>query len=430
MVAAVMMWGMVAAAGLADVKQAVVFARPQGSVDLLVLSKVEQLAHQAAVEQLKQRVLAPADAPDPEEEKAREQGSVFMAQAREAANNLETDRALELAEAALIQLQSAATTLEDIKKLAECHLLLFRASMWNERPQDAQEHMLAAYALYPDLKVNDDNASADEIALYRRTTAEARRQPKGVLALVSNPPGAAVRVDGKDHGPAPVTLREVLPGRHVVRFSMPWRQPVLLTAVVPPGGEGRAQASLVEREEVSRARGQLSSNELEATAGDWKPTLRSLGADHAVVVAVESPASDQANLSVTAHVYRLSDGRRLRRVQAKVDAIKLQAGIQALVQDALALDKGPGTPGGARFQDAAFRADNAAQGGGGLPGFVPWAVLAVALPTVAVVSVAGGFALGVVVTGVWAQAQLAQQTQASRRAARRGQAARQTTLGY
>jgi hypothetical protein len=424
-----------------DPKNVVVMARSEGNVDSVVLLQVEQAAMAAAREVLKDQLLAPTEPRNAELDAARAKARDLMKASQEAANNLETDKSLELAEQSLAQWQLAAVSTGDIREMAEVHVLLFKACLWNERPQNAQEHVRMAVALQPALVRLDGDASEDEQALWKKVASDVLRQPRGVLTLVSNPPGAHAFVDGVDKGASPVTVREMVPGRHVVRFSMPWRGPVLLSAVVPPGGEGRAQASLLENDAFARVRSQMASDGLTGNATEWRNGLKPLRAETALILAVHQPDAASAFVDITAHVFQVSDGSRKRRMQAHVDLIRLDQEVKNLVTSALDLSKGPGVPGGARFKDAPPEARGAVapedagkpSGGGGPPAVVavvPWVLLVAAVPLVAVVALAGGFAAGALVTGLYFQDQLARQDAANRRAVRRGRAAQTTTQGY
>lgn len=60
-------------------------------------------------------------------------------------------------------------------------------------------------------------------------------ETKPVLTVTSDPPNAAVTVDGAQMGRTPVTLRDLAPGAHVVGVSAPGRLPASRTVELRPG---------------------------------------------------------------------------------------------------------------------------------------------------------------------------------------------------
>ncbi len=60
-------------------------------------------------------------------------------------------------------------------------------------------------------------AKGAEVAQYfDMKLTEPAPAPKGSLAVVTDPPGARVRVDGQLHGPAPISISDLAPGEHKV----------------------------------------------------------------------------------------------------------------------------------------------------------------------------------------------------------------------
>jgi hypothetical protein len=71
---------------------------------------------------------------------------------------------------------------------------------------------------------------------------------KSVLTVVSDPPNAAVAVDGQPMGRTPVTLRDMPPGPHTVAVSMSGRQTVTKTVELPPFGSQEVLVNLPAEE--------------------------------------------------------------------------------------------------------------------------------------------------------------------------------------
>ncbi len=64
------------------------------------------------------------------------------------------------------------------------------------------------------------------------------------ISVETRPPGARVRVDGKDVGVSPLTLSPVTPGTHRVEFSLPGYRLWSTTVTVAVGKRARVTASL------------------------------------------------------------------------------------------------------------------------------------------------------------------------------------------
>ena len=75
------------------------------------------------------------------------------------------------------------------------------------------------------------------------------RAVKSVLTVLieSTPPGARIRIDGRDLGPAPLTVRQLRPGTHTLELRMPgyrlWSQRLTVAA-----GDSRRVMATLERE--------------------------------------------------------------------------------------------------------------------------------------------------------------------------------------
>ena len=82
-----------------------------------------------------------------------------------------------------------------------------------------------------------------------RPRAGAAAGPTAVIVATSisvetRPPGARVRLDGRDVGVAPMTLSPVKPGSHRIEFRLPGYKPWSTTVTVAVGKRVRVAASL------------------------------------------------------------------------------------------------------------------------------------------------------------------------------------------
>jgi hypothetical protein len=89
----------------------------------------------------------------------------------------------------------------------------------------------------------------------RRAGAEPAAGPaqapaiKSVLTVLieSTPPGARIRIDGRDLAPAPLTVRQMRPGTHTIELRLPgyktWTQKITVAA-----GDNRRITATLERD--------------------------------------------------------------------------------------------------------------------------------------------------------------------------------------
>jgi hypothetical protein len=69
---------------------------------------------------------------------------------------------------------------------------------------------------------------------------------KSVLTVFVNstPPGALIRIDGRDLGPTPLTVRQLRPGTHTLELRMPGYKPWSQRLTVAAGDNRRVTAPL------------------------------------------------------------------------------------------------------------------------------------------------------------------------------------------
>jgi hypothetical protein len=76
------------------------------------------------------------------------------------------------------------------------------------------------------------------------TVAPAPVVTTGALSIVTRPPGARVRVDGRDVGVSPIFVGQLDPGPHTVRFDLPGYTPWTTTVTLKAGDRLRVAASM------------------------------------------------------------------------------------------------------------------------------------------------------------------------------------------
>jgi hypothetical protein len=414
-----------------------VAAHVRGStgVDPVVLQKADAAVRKVLARDLGAQLMVPPE-PFPDAAEHRAQGAVKMEDATDKAGVLETAAAMAAMEAAIKDLEKGAVTPEGIKQLADAHAFGMMACSWNGKNTEAEDHARRALILGGSLKGQTLVTPEDE-TLFKKVQRSLLSQPRGSLEVKSTPAGAKVTVDGKPAGSTPLTVRDLPPGPHVVQVTAPWREPLNTEVLVPGGGPGTVDATLKELPGWGSMQAVLEKDPLLERAGDWRSVALALGADHALVVAIQADKGG-ATLSATAHLYNLKDGARRRRAQRTLKVEQLETDVTALVADVLNVADGPGTQGGAQMvqQDApatatvAAPASSAGGGGGGVMTWLPWVVLAGAVPVALAVGAAGGAAVGILASAYYWQNVLNAEVAAAQSTHARRNAARSTTVGF
>jgi serine/threonine-protein kinase len=126
-----------------------------------------------------------------------------------------------------------------------------------------QPSVLAEFTLRP-AKASPSGAAADEPAARTKPTPSPRVPPKAAgaprpaptpvivatsLSIETRPPGARVRVDGRDVGVTPLTVTPLDPGPHRLELQLPGYRLWSSTLTLAAGQRRRLTASL-ERESI------------------------------------------------------------------------------------------------------------------------------------------------------------------------------------
>ncbi len=165
----------------------------------------------------------PADTP--EANAVRRAGTPLQA-AKDAYGAFEYDRALDELRVADTQLRTVAPTPEVVAALAEVNLL---AGLVHVGRQDELK-ALVAFRLVQNL--DPTKTSLDKkmyrpqiVQLYERASQVDQSKGSGTVAVATEPPGAAVWLDGKSLGTTPTSLPGVEPGEHYLAVSLDGHAP-------------------------------------------------------------------------------------------------------------------------------------------------------------------------------------------------------------
>jgi hypothetical protein len=124
-----------------------------------------------------------------------------------------------------------------------------RITLTKARPSRSVEVRLAASASAPSGRSGETAARSG--APRPSTPASFGKPPvtTGVLAIESQPPGAAVMLNGKPKGTTPLTMNDVAPGEYRVTMTLKGFREFATTVRVVAGERARAAARLTEQEQ-------------------------------------------------------------------------------------------------------------------------------------------------------------------------------------
>jgi hypothetical protein len=139
-----------------------------------------------------------------------------LAEAKDLSKHLKFKPALDAYQAA-IQNFEANAAYADFGELSDAYLSLavdqFRAGKERE-----VEHTLASVIrLDPDHSL-DENYPPVFQRIFQATKKRLLAQPKGGVRAESTPPGATAIVDGREIGPTPVLIKDLVPGTHFIKL--------------------------------------------------------------------------------------------------------------------------------------------------------------------------------------------------------------------
>lgn len=323
-------------------------AAPPGAPALAPVAVGADAAGKAAANQLQSLAaaaiarsrFAPADVvdvldPDRAAARARDRNDaeVSLAEADKAYNDLDTQRAAKLADAAAkgflqADLSQAWTSYVRARVLKAACL----AANGQVKPARAELERLLAVA--PDAELPSAQFAPDMLAFARRARAAANRAD-AKLEVKSSPDGAEVWVDGKRRGVTPVTVRGLGSGEHHLTLRLPGY------AVFQQAASGDASATL---EPASR---QSAWTALERAASDRAALAKAAGAlassaGAAQVLLVTAAKGDRPD-SLSLEVVRVDTGGGRTRATAKgsVAVEGLGAAASILLDRALGPDQAP-----------------------------------------------------------------------------------------
>ncbi len=247
-----------------------------------------------------------------------------------AAQELRTKKKFRLAEEALLRAitayKAAATALPEVGEVVDAYALLSAVQFNTGRDEDGAKSLNQALALAPDR----DLPLAQTSALFARVVTDARKAlkdgPKGALLLESAPSNAPVLVDGLSLGATPLLVKDVPPGLHVWRATLPSGELVGGIVEVAASKQASAKATSASKDPESRLLSSLSQNKLD-------PDLVAAAKEHAKaseadLVVFGALSKEGKGLALDTFLFAASTGEVRRMARASFDTELLSAGME------------------------------------------------------------------------------------------------------
>jgi tetratricopeptide (TPR) repeat protein len=134
-------------------------------------------------------------------------------------DELDIPGAIETAEKALEKLELGAAYIEDLSMAVKILYLIGLCHTLNGNLNDASVAFLRAFTINPKSRPDEQLFPPDVIDVYDAVVEAAGQVGMGSMKVQSNPEGAYVYLDGMPMGVTPVTIDNIIIGKHIIRLS-------------------------------------------------------------------------------------------------------------------------------------------------------------------------------------------------------------------
>jgi len=282
-------------------------------------------------------------------------GEDLFNEALAAYDQLDMATAIDKASRALEKYEMGAAFIQDYSAVTRILHFLGVCTTLNGDLEKSSELFLRAFTLDPAGKPDENMAPPEVMDVYQETVAGAANVGTGSLDVTSVPEGASVFLDGMPMGITPITINDVLVGRHFIKISKPGYQYFGSVLSVSSAKTKTLDGSLVSIPTVGRAIGEIeklpalcAKNPASAGAA-LKTIVADLGVDQALVIVLSAPEGQVASLGFSIYD-RIKGGFVAQRQGESPDltnASLLEKGgdlTASILKAALAKDGGQGQP--------------------------------------------------------------------------------------
>ncbi len=189
---------------------------------------------------------------------------------------LKDDAAIEKFEEALELYGRALPRLPSVNPVADCLIDLGAAWLDEGRQEKAASFFRRAASISPSAAVDPNRHNPSVTALYAKVQREVARATRLPLTVVTDPPGAFIRLDGAFIGTSPLTLAGVIAGEHWIVASKPGYHFFSAPYDIERGANARVELFLHKLDEAS-VLGIVGRNEQPEDAARFDRLSRSQG---------------------------------------------------------------------------------------------------------------------------------------------------------
>ena len=248
-------------------------------------------------------------------------------------DDLDLPGAVELAEKAMEKIELGAAYIEDLTLAVKILHLIGACHTLNGDLNAASDAFLRAYAINPGMKPDANTYPPDIIDVFDAVGQGASEAGTGGMSVKSSPDGASVYLDGIPMGVTPVTIDNILIGKHILRISKPGYQFFGSVLKIEKGKTKSLDAKLSEIAGVSRVLTEIDklpgliAGGMSSTLPSLNTIAKDLGVDQLLVILL-SPGEGQI-VSLNVLVYD----------RAKNDYIAQRSGDASSTSDQVLLPK-------------------------------------------------------------------------------------------
>lgn len=219
-----------------------------------------------------------------------------------------------------------ASAVTDIAEVVDAYALLSAVKYNTGKDDEGLVSLKTALALAPDR----DLPLAATSQLFARVVTDTRKgvkdAPKGMLQIETTPSGAPVAVDAVALGNTPLQVKDVPPGLHFWRASLPNGEVLGGVAEVVSGKTTKVSGISQSKDPESRLLSAVSQNRLDA---DLVKAAQELTASSGLDLLVFGTLSKEGkNLALDAFIYAAKGGEVRRLNRASFDTELLSAGVE------------------------------------------------------------------------------------------------------
>jgi hypothetical protein len=334
------LWGLVPASAFAQTPPPRVWVGPMQADDVpgarLLSEKFDeatrdQLRRSQKVETTEQGKVGKISAGDAdprveEAERLRVSGKELFAQGKH-------EEAIAQLKRALVLYEEGLASVGKLEAVAETLGYLGATAMALGYDGDARDYFRNVIAMMPGAEPLDEFPDETK-AFFAKTKKKLLKKKKGGLKIVTEPPGATVRVDGEERGKSPLTVKGLVRGNHYVQAYSDAAG--LASARVRVKGKGTKEVNLTLATEVGPEPAQKADATLVADlnklarANDLSPEFRekaeAIGTQtRAACVVVGSIVPQGNNFVLTPYVYGMEE-----KQVAAMDQFKFRADLSSV----------------------------------------------------------------------------------------------------